>query len=233
MRLRQIQWAGVFALLMACATVLAWAWKPTHFIADHKPPVDLETLIPKAFGEWAIDPTIVPLLPAPDLEKVIAETYDQVLARTYRNAHGDRIMLAIAYGRNQNEGMNTHRPEICYPAQGLPIVAGSSTVAEMPFQGKPVKLTKLVAASSARIEPITYWLIVGDEITTYGRGHKLVTLEYGLRGQIPDGMLVRISSIDPEATHGFAQHAIFINQMLDAMTPAARLAVLGRSAPPV
>ncbi len=224
--------AGIFALLMAGAVVMAWAWRPTHFIADSKPRVDLELLIPKVIGDWAIDPSIIPLQPAPDLQKVIAATYDQTLARTYRNSQGDRVMLSLAYGRNQHEGMNTHRPEICYPGQGFPIVPGSPTVTNLSFRGQPVKVTKLVASTRSRNEPITYWLIVGDEITTYGRGHKLVALEYGLRGQIPDGMLIRISSIDPESPHAFAQQERFIDQMLAAMTPAGRATVLGRSASP-
>lgn len=224
--------ACVFSLLMAGSVLVAWVWRPTHFIADDKPPVDLEVLIPKIIGDWVIDPTIVPLQPAPDLQKVIAETYDQTLARTYRNASGDRIMLSMAYGRNQHEGMNTHRPEICYPGQGFPIVSGSSAVTNLTFRGQPVKVTRLVASTGSRNEPITYWLIVGDGITTYGRGHKLATLEYGLRGKIPDGMLIRVSSIDRENSRGFAQQARFLDQMLSAMTPAARTAVLGRSAPP-
>jgi EpsI family protein len=230
---RQLLRACVFALFMAGVVVVAWVWRPTHFIADSNPKVDLEALFPKIIGEWMVDPSIVPLQPAPDLQKVIAETYDQTLARTYRNASGDRVMLSVAYGRNQHEGMNTHRPEICYPGQGFPIVPGSPTVSTLAFRGQPLKVTKLVASTRSRNEPITYWLIVGDEVTTYGRGHKLVTLEYGLRGKIPDGLLIRISSIDPDATHAFALQARFIDQMLGAMTPAARVAVLGRSVPPV
>lgn len=229
---RQLLRAGAFALLMACSVLLAWVWRPTHFTADDRPRVDLEAIVPKTIGEWVIDTSIVPVLPAPDLQKIIAETYDQTLARTYRNPRGDRIMLALAYGRNQHEGMNTHRPEICYPGQGIPIAAGSSTVTDLSFRGQPFAVTKLVASTASRNEPITYWLIVGDRITTFGRGHKLATLEYGLLGKIPDGMLIRVSSIDPVNAHAFSQHERFIDQMLGAMTPTARVSVLGRAARP-
>jgi len=228
----QIARAAVFAVVMGCAVVVAWAWRPTHFLADEKPQVDLETMFPKQINGWSVDTSIVPLQPAPDLQKVIAETYDQTLARTYRNANGDRIMLSIAYGRNQNEGMNTHRPEICYPSQGFPIVSGSSQVSTLPFHGQPIKVTRLVASTRSRNEPITYWLIVGDEITTFGRGHKWATLEYGLRGKIPDGLLVRVSSIDRENARAFGLQERFIDEMLEAMTPSARVALLGREAPP-
>jgi len=232
MRSSQLLRAGIFAIVMAATMVGAFAWRPTHYLADRKTRVDLETLVPASFGGWTIDPSIVPLQPAPDLQKVIAETYDQTLARTYRNLKGERIMLSVAYGRNQHEGMNTHRPEICYPAQGFPIVPGSSQVTSLPFEGRPLKITKLVAATPSRHEPITYWLIVGDQVTTFGRGHKIATLEYGLRGLIPDGMLIRVSSIDPEDAHAFGMQERFIGDMLAAMTPANRVLVLGSAAPP-
>ncbi|MGS0759311.1 exosortase C-terminal domain/associated protein EpsI, partial [Roseateles sp. GG27B] len=46
-------------------------------------------------------------------------TYDETLAMTFKNAAGERVMLSLAYGRNQHKGMITHRPEICYPAPGF------------------------------------------------------------------------------------------------------------------
>jgi hypothetical protein len=55
-------------------------------------------------------------------------------------------------------------------------------------------------------------------------------LEYGLRGKIPDGIFVRVSSIDLQDNHAFALQAQFIDQMLNAMTPEARVAVLGKLA---
>lgn len=224
--------ALVFALLMASAVAVAWVWRPHTFLADQRPRIDLETLVPQRIGEWIIDPSIIPLQPAPDLQKVIAETYDQTLSRTYRNPAGERIMLSMAYGRNQHEGMNTHRPEICYPGQGFPIVPGSPQLSAVNFNGQPIKVTKLVASTGSRNEPITYWLIVGDEITTYGSGHKLATLKYGLRGVIPDGMLIRISSINRDNAQAFALQAAFIDSMLGSIAPANRVALLGRSAVP-
>lgn len=232
METRTMWRAGVFAACMLGSTFLALAWRPTAYLADMKPPIELESLVPKVMGEWTVDTSIVPLQPAPDLQKVIAETYDQTMARTYRNAQGQRVMLSIAYGRNQHEGMNTHRPEICYPGQGLPIVSGSSRRSAPPLLGQPVEMTQLVARSGSRNEPITYWLIVGDTVTHYGRAHKLVTLEYGLLGKIPDGMLIRVSSIDVDNDGAFAVHQRFIADMLGAMTPAARIAMLGRVALP-
>ena len=227
----QVIAAAVFASLMASAVIVAAAWKPHIYAADLKPKIELEALIPKSFGDWKIDPSVIPLQPAPDLQKVLDATYDQTLARTYRNPGGQRVMLSIAYGRNQHEGMNTHRPEVCYPAQGLAITRGT-VAGSLPFHNQGLPVFRLVATQGARNEPITYWLRVGDELTSFGRGHKIVALEYGVKGLIPDGILVRVSSIESNEAAAFALQERFIGDMLGAMSPAARVAVLGRAAAP-
>ncbi|MDQ5878439.1 MAG: hypothetical protein QG638_1171, partial [Pseudomonadota bacterium] len=42
----------VLMALMLAASGMAVALKPTEKIADQGPKIELETLIPKAFGEW-------------------------------------------------------------------------------------------------------------------------------------------------------------------------------------
>ena len=220
--------AALFCIAMAAGTWAAWAVRPKHYIADSKPKVNLETLFPKTFGQWQVDNSIIPIQPPPDLQKVLDATYDSTLARTYRNESGERIMLSVAYGRNQHEGMNTHRPEICYPGQGFPIVQNTARVEQFEFVNRRFVVTKVTAASKRRNEPITYWLIVGDRVTTYGFNHKLVALEYGLKGAIPDGMLVRFSSIDASDPKAYALQKTFIAEMLASMPETARQTVLGR-----
>jgi EpsI family protein len=221
--------SAVVAVLMGAAAFVAAAWTPRHYLADDKPKIVLEQLFPKEFGEWWIDPSVIPVQPAPDLQKIIDATYDQTLARTYRNARGERVMLSVAYGRNQHEGMNTHRPEVCYPAQGLPIVR-AGTQAALAYGSTTIPVTRLVAATGARNEPITYWVIVGDRNTAFGRAHKLTTLSYGLKGQIPDGLLLRFSSIDADDNQAFGIQQQFIEELLAGMTPANRVVVLGKAA---
>ena len=52
-------------------------------------------------------------------EAIINKIYNQTLTRTYINPRGDRIMLSIAYGRDQSDALQMHKPELCYPAQGF------------------------------------------------------------------------------------------------------------------
>jgi Protein of unknown function (DUF3485) len=50
----------------------------------------------------------------------------------------------------------------------------------------------------------------------------MVELRLGLTGQVPDGLLFRVSSIDPDAARAYAVHESFINALLSAATPADR-----------
>lgn len=112
----------VIGLCMFAAAGMALALKPTAKLVDAESQVNLETLVPAQFGDWKIDETIATLLVAPELQKVIEETYSQTLTRTYVNSAGKRIMLSVAYGGSHGEGMQSHRPEVCYPAQGFQVV---------------------------------------------------------------------------------------------------------------
>lgn len=218
--------AAIAAAAMCGAALLAVAMEPRTFLADRAGRERLEQIVPQQFGAWTVDRSIVPLPPSPDLQRVLDATYDETVARTYRHADGRRVMLSLAYGRNQHKGMNTHRPEICYPAQGFRIVRGTEPGRVM-SGGRAVPVQRLVAAMGPRNEPITYWLMVGDRITPFGYAQRWATIQYGVRGQVPDGVLVRVSSIDADDTAAFLLHERFIQDLLQSLSPAHRARLLG------
>jgi EpsI family protein len=226
--MKDIVRAGLAAAAMCAAALLAVAMEPRTFLADSAPRAKLAQIVPAQFGAWSIDTSIVPLPPSPDLQRVLDETYDETLARTYRHADGRRVMLSLAYGRNQHKGMNTHRPEICYPGQGFRIVRDTERGTVM-SAGRAVPVQRLVTAMGARNEPITYWLMVGDRITEFGYAQRWATIQYGLRGQVPDGVLVRVSSIDNDNVAAFLLHERFIQDLLQSLQPAQRARLLGSS----
>jgi len=217
----ELRRAIVLAGLMGGAAALAAALTPRHYLADAHPREKLAEWLPVSFGDWQIDRTIVPVPPSPDLQKVLDTTYDETVALTYRDSGGRRVMLSLAYGRNQHKGMNTHRPEICYPSQGFKVLRDSEA-GSLKWGQREIPVTRLVTGLGARVEPITYWLLVGDTITFFGYPQRRVAIRYGLAGQIPDGVLVRVSTIDPDPTAAFAVHERFILDLLSAL-PTQRL----------
>ena len=55
-----------------------------------------------------------------------------------------------------------------------------------------------------------------------GLSKKIAEMSYGLSGKIPDGMLIRLSSIDSDAEKAFRIQEQFASEMLAAVAPADR-----------
>lgn len=215
------------ALLLVSASGLAHVTRPTVHIADQHAKVELETLFPKAFGEWRLDPNLPVSIVSPDVEAMLKSLYAQTLSRTYIGPRGERIMLSIAYGGDQSDATRAHRPDVCYPAQGFDIVSGSN--ASIDVGGGQLPVRHMFAKLGQRYEPVTFWFVVGERVAVSGQQQKLAQLRYGLRGLIPDGMLVRVSSINPDADAGYRDQARFIADMRAAMPQPSRLRVFGEA----
>lgn len=215
----------VVLALMLVAAGLAAAAKPRSKVADLGPRVDLERMVPGSFQDWKLDTTVVPVLPSPETQALLNKLYNQTLARTYVNGSGDRVMLSIAYGGDQSDSMQVHRPEVCYAAQGFQILGSATGVLATRFGRLPVK--RLLAQLGPRSEPITYWITVGDKATLGGFSQKLVQLSYGLTGKVPDGMLVRVSSINKDTSTAYQLQEQFVNDLVASLDPVARTRMVG------
>lgn len=229
---RQLRIRLLLGAAMLLTAVATRALLPGTRLADTRARFDLAASVPAQFAAWSVDTSLAPVAPNPDSQAALDRIYDQTLGRTYVNADGQRVMLSIAYGGDQSKALQLHLPEVCYTAQGFQIVHKGEGVLATASGPLPVK--RLVARADARNEPITYWLTVGDQVTRAGLAQKLQLLAYGLSGKIPDGMLVRVSSIDPDVRAAYSLQDQFARAMLDALSPSARTRLLGKrgAAPP-
>jgi EpsI family protein len=215
----------ILGLAMAGTSALTGALTPKQKVADARADFSLETMIPTSFAGWSLDTSVVPLTPDPTQKELIAALYDQTLSRTYVNAQGQRVMLSIAYGGDQSKQLQLHLPEVCYVAQGFDMVKDHRDVLGTGFGKVPVK--RLVARQNTRNEPITYWVTIGDKAVMSGLDQKMQRFVYGLSGRIPDGMLVRVSTIEPNEANAYRVQDRFVNQLLDALKPQDRARLLG------
>lgn len=224
---KSVRWRALFAgLLLVGAAGLAHVTRPTVHLADQHAKVDVGTVFPKSFGGWRLDTNVPVSIVSPDVEAMLKSLYAQTLNRTYIGPNGERIMLSVAYGGDQSDATRAHRPDVCYPAQGFDILSSANSSIDLVGQQLPVR--HMFAKLGQRFEPVTFWFIIGERIAVSGQQQKLAQLSYGLRGLIPDGMLVRVSSIDPHADEGYRVQARFIADMWAAMPPLARQQVFGR-----
>lgn len=216
----------LIGLAMLIAALGGFLLKPTRLIADHKPKINLETMIPKQFSEWKIDESIIPLQADPERQALLNKLYNQTLSRTYVNQNGDRIMLAIAYGGDQSDSMQVHKPEVCYTSQGFQMSELKLGSLNSGYGAIPVK--KMVAKMGGRIEPIIYWITIGDAVAVNSIKWKLERLKYGLTGRVPDGMLFRVSSLG-DKSDAYPLQERFIKDLLSHMTSDSRIRLIGNT----
>lgn len=189
------------------------------------PPIDLERVIPKVFADWQHEPRGASVIVSPDAQALLDKLYAQVLNRTYLNADGYRVMLALAHGSDQRGALQAHRPEICYPAQGF--VLHDSHPGTIPVEGGSLPVRRMTASLGPRHEPVTYWFTVGERAIGTGLDRKFAEMKATLTGRIPDGLLFRLSSIDSDARRAFRLHGDFIRGLLAAVEPQHRVRLSG------
>jgi len=216
------------SIALLAAAVLAQVLAPRQLMARTAASLNLEAVIPKQFGVWTLVPSITPVTPAdpegyveaPDASST--RIYSQEVGRTYTDGHGNIVMLMVAYGPVQNFRLKAHRPEMCYTAAGFRV--SSKTTAEVSYApgAAPLKVAHLVAERESRFEPISYWMRVGDDITTGVIDRQLIRLKYGLRGIIPDGALMRVSTVGMPEQASYALQNQFIHDLIAAIAPQDR-----------
>lgn len=232
--MKPLQLAALMACLMASASVVGVAVRPPAVdpVASAMPRYVLETAVPRSFSGWRELPTLGAQVVNPQTQEMLDKLYSQVLTRTYVNSDGYRIMLSLAYGGDQRGSMQAHKPEICYPAQGFTLHSSTPGQITTPF-GR-IETRQLSTSLGPRQEPVTYWFTMGNTVATSKLQQRLVELRFALTGQVPDGLLFRISSIDTNPARAFAQHQAFANDLLSAVpaTDRARLSGLAATASP-
>lgn len=209
--------------MLICAGA-AFGLTPRQKIADLHPMPVLETTVPSQFGQWRQVPTTNQVID-PNQKHTLERIYDQTLARTYINPQGYRIMLSMAYGGNQRDELELHKPEVCYVAQGF--VLDEKFRTQLQFENHNIPVTRLNLHQGSRIEPVTYWATVGSKVVNNGYTKKWVEIQYGMAGKIADGILVRISSIDEDRDAAYTQHDQFAEELLASISDDLKHKLLG------
>jgi EpsI family protein len=220
------------AALMLSASVGAIMLRPETKTANLHP-FSLDTMVPKDFGDWHEQPQRTAQVINPQTQELLDKLYSQILTRVYVNAAGYQIMLSVAYGSDQRGSLQAHKPEVCYPAQGFTLVTNEESQVATPFGAIPAR--RLFTRLGPRAEPVTYWFTSGDTAVRSKLQKRLVDLRFGLTGQIPDGLIFRVSSIDGDQTRANQIQDQFITQLLGVLGPQdrKRLSGLGVPAGPV
>jgi len=189
----------------------------------------LDSLIPKQVGSWTYQSDAGLVLPPPD--QMRDRLYSSLVTRYYASPTEPPVMLLIAYSSSQDGMIQVHRPEVCYPAAGYElseerfesIDAGNGVIVPGHY---------FFARSNTRHEQLIYWTRIGDAFPTKWWGqHAAVALE-NLRGHIPDGILVRVSTSMNDESKALAYLTRFTRALARVLPPRGRLVLFGHQGAP-
>lgn len=187
----------------------------------------LEQAVPKGFGHWREHPggaVIAPVTP----DSLADRLYSATLSRIYFpvDESGPPVMLLIAYGGEQSDLLQLHRPESCYPAVGLGIAQREMGTVPLAGGGQ-VPAVYLSAVGQERIEDIVYWTRLGEALPRTAGEQRSDRLSAAMAGTIGDGMLVRASTVRTDGTPAWPYLARFLGELVHALPPKARPGFVG------
>ncbi|UUX96855.1 exosortase-associated protein EpsI, B-type [Aquabacterium sp. J223] len=213
--------AAVLAALMIATSMAGFAARPKPRPPGQPPSIVLESAVPKRFGDWVEVTVGQAAVVNPQTQQLLDKLYSQLLTRTYENrVTGARVMLSMAYGDDQRDGLQAHMPEVCYPAQGFKLHEAADGLLGTPHGDIPVK--RLSTSLGPRFEPVTYWFTVGDQAIKTRWEKRLIELRFGLTGQVPDGLLFRVSTIDRDTKRAYQVQDQFVQDLLNSVEPQSR-----------
>jgi EpsI family protein len=208
------------------AVLAAEFLRPRKRLSLMGPSVTLEQITPKKFGEWSEVP-IGGVLQPNDEGSLSSKLYSQTLGRVYQHAStGVYLMLALAYGDTQSDLLQLHRPETCYPAFGFSLSEFQRTGIELPTN-IVLPTRSMVATAPDRVEIVSYWSRLGEFLPTSQQEQRLDKLKTALAGFVPDGILVRSSTLDEDVAKGLAANRSFLHDLILAIVPQHRAPFIG------
>jgi EpsI family protein len=202
---------------------LAYARTPKPVVA---PPRDgfFEDVVPKAVGPWSFVTASGLVLPPED--ELSDRLYNEVLTRVYSAPGRLPIMLLVAYSNVQDGMLQLHRPETCYPVGGYRLTETKTEQLGLGPRGSlPVRT--FTASAPTRVEHVLYWTRIGPELPTSWSNQRLSVVRANLRGEIPDGILIRASAVTADAKMAQQEIATFVRSLVSAVDAKTRALFVG------
>jgi EpsI family protein len=201
------------------------ALKPRREVSLLAKDETLANAIPSQFGAWRSEDVGDPLaINGP--ETLTAKLYNQLVTRVYVNdAARSSIFVLLAYGSQQTDDLQLHRPEVCYPAFGFSLLQNEPTSLAL-AKGVTIPARRILADKEDRREYVMYWTRMGEYLPVSAGQQREDRFKIALDGVISDGLLSRFSTIaggaDPWRTI-----ETFVADLVAAVPPKHRRVLIG------
>lgn len=189
--------------------------------------IKLDDAVPRSFRGWREHvggAVVVPTTP----DSLADRLYSETLSRVYypEDRRGPPVMLLVAYGGEQSDLLQLHRPESCYPAVGLEITQRQMGVVPL-GKGAQVPSVFLSATGPDRLEDIVYWTRLGEALPRTAAEQRSDRLTAAMQGITGDGILVRASTIRFSAQPAWPYLTAFLADMMHSLPVKARPGFVG------
>jgi EpsI family protein len=214
--------ALIAGALCVGGAALAYELKPHRYVSLLRQ-AKLDDLVPRQFGSWTSEDAGDPLaLNGPGT--LSSKLYNQLVTRLYSDGRGGRVMMLLAHGERQNDELQLHRPEICYPAFGYELLVDDPE--QLPLGGRvSLPARRLLARSPGDEERVIYWTRVGEYFPLSAGEQRRARFQNTMAGIVPDGVLCRFSAANTGgAWAGLHQ---FLLELIEATPPAGRTVLVG------
>lgn len=204
----------------------AYALKPRREVLLLPASEQLEDIVPMTMPGWTSENVGDPL--ALNQEgSLSARLYNQVVTRVYAQpATGVQIMALLAYGAKQNDDLQLHRPEVCYPAFGFDLRQNRADQLPLSDDVKlPVR--RLVAVGEDSSQYVTYWSRLGEYLPQSGSEQRDARFQSAFRGIVPDGILCRFSAWGDSPEAGWRATDELVRALLTAIKSPRRAVLIG------
>jgi EpsI family protein len=209
--------------LMLGAAALAYARTPQSTAPRSKKGA-IDAALPKQIGGWAFESTSGLVLPPPD--SLSDRLYDEIATRVYVGPDLPPVMMLIAYSNVQDGMLQVHRPETCYPVGGFEL--SDPRIVDLGVGGgRSIPCRFFTASGVSRTEQVMYWTRIGDEIPGRWLDQRMAVVRANLRGEVPDGVLVRLSMVGPDAAAAIPMLQRFAVGMLGGVPAPTRRLLVG------
>jgi EpsI family protein len=210
--------------VLACASGVAFARQPK--IAN--PMVDtatFESWLPKSFDGWRAVSSSGVVLPPPD--SLRDRLYDNLATRVFVADGLPAVMLLLAYNNAQDGVLQVHRPEVCYPVGGFELSPIQEVEIAVPQLSVPANF--FTATGPNRVEQVEYFTRLGSAFPRSWAEQRVAVMKSNLQGDIPDGMLMRVSAIGLDAGPAQSVLSDFAREFITSCDPKLRRLLLGRN----
>jgi EpsI family protein len=204
----------------------AYALKPRRQTTLMDGGKKLNEILPPGLDDWSsrdVSDLVAPETP----DSLMARLYGETVGRIYhQQSTGDEVIMLMAHGDVENNELQLHRPEVCYPAFGFAIAENTPLSLSL-SKGVTIPCRRLVSKSSERQETVLYWTRLGEAFPTTVTEQRVERLRTAMHQYIPDGLLARFSVAGSDKAASLAIMERFIPKLVMHVAANQRRALIG------